>query len=69
MPPYGPVEEPERAAPTRHTAIGVGLNVLLLAMIAYGFWQSDEWRWAWALVALPIIVVTITYARHLRSSG
>jgi tellurite resistance protein TehA-like permease len=51
--------------PTRHTAIGIALNLTLLALIAYGFWQSEDYRWAWLLVAVPILVVTLTYARHL----
>lgn len=62
--PSDPSDEP--AAPTRHTAIGVVLNLLLLAMIGYGYWQSENWRWAWVLVALPIAVVTARYALHLR---
>jgi hypothetical protein len=60
--PPGPDAPPP---PTRHTAIGIALNVALLALIAYGFRQSDDYRWAWLLVAVPIVIVTLTYARHL----
>lgn len=56
----------ESTGPNKHTAIGVGLNLLLLALITYGFVQSDDWKWAWGLVAVPIFIVTLVYARHLR---
>ncbi len=63
---------PEHAAPegaTKHTAIGVALNLLLLAMIGYGYWRSDDWKWAWVLVGIPITVVTFRYAWHLMQSA
>ena len=58
-----PDSAPPRA--TKHTAIGVGLNLLLLTMIAYGYWRSDDWKWTWVLVGIPITVVTLRYAWHL----
>ena len=56
-------------AATKHTAIGVGLNLLLLGMIGYGYWQSEGLRWAWVLVGVPIGVVTLRYAWHLISAS
>ncbi len=56
----------ERA--TRHTAVGIGLNLLLLTLIGYGYWRSDDWKSGWVLVGVPIAVVTIRYARHLLNS-
>ena len=58
------------AAPVanRHTAIGVCLNLLLLALIAYGYAQSDDYKWAWLLVGAPIAIVTLRYAWHLLTS-
>ena len=58
----------DNAAPegaTKHTAIGVGLNVLLLSMIGYGYHQSEHWKWAWVLVGIPIGIVTVRFAWHL----
>jgi len=52
----------------KHTAIGVALNLLLLLMIAYGYWQSEGFKWAWVLVGIPIGVVTLRYAWHLVST-
>jgi tellurite resistance protein TehA-like permease len=52
----------------KHTAIGVCLNLLLLAMISYGYWQSEDYKWAWVLVFIPIAVVTLRYAWHLLTS-
>ena len=49
----------------KHTAIGVGLNLLLLGMISYGYVQSEDYKWAWVLVFIPIAVVTLRYAWHL----
>ena len=49
----------------KHTAIGVALNLLLLFMIAYGYWRSEDFKWAWVLVGIPIAVVTLRYAWHL----
>ena len=54
---------------TKHTAIGVCLNLLLLTMIGYGYWQSEGLRWAWVLVGVPIGVVTLRYAWHLVSAS
>ncbi len=48
----------------RYTATAIGLNFLLLAMIAYGYSESRDLKWAWIMVGLPIAVVTITYIRH-----
>jgi len=48
----------------RYTLSAIGLNVLLLAMIAYGYVQSRDLKWAWIAVAVPIAVVTVTYIRH-----
>ena len=64
------MSKPPRAADTtpvanKHTAIGVALNLLLLLMIAYGYWQSEDFKWAWVLVGIPIGVVTLRYAWHL----
>ena len=56
----------ERA--TRHTAVGIGLNLLLLALIGYGYWRSDDWKSGWLLVGVPIAIVTIRYTRHLLKS-
>ena len=47
-----------------NTSVAIGLNILLLAMIGYGFVQSEDLRWAWVLVGVPIVIVTITYLRH-----
>ena len=49
----------------KHTAIGVALNLLLLFMIAYGYWQSEDFKCAWVLVGIPIAAVTLRYAWHL----
>lgn len=62
--PEQPSADPAQSRPNKHTAMGIALNLLLLAMIAYGFWQSEQWRLAWALVAIPIAVVTVGYIRH-----
>jgi hypothetical protein len=48
----------------RYTVTAIGLNVLLLAMIAYGYSESRDLKWAWIMVGIPIAVVTITYIRH-----
>jgi hypothetical protein len=65
-----PTDDAAPQAATKHTAIGVGLNLLLLSMICYGYWQSEDLQWAWVLVGIPIAVVTIRYAWHLiRSSN
>ena len=53
--------------PVSTTMTAILLNLLLLAMIAYGYIQ---YMLAWVLVAVPIIVVTATYFRHwLKGSG
>ena len=52
----------------KHTAIGVCLNLLLLALIGYGYAQSANYKWAWVLVGVPIGVVTLRYAWHLLKS-
>ena len=52
----------------KHTAIGVCLNLLLLALIAYGYARSEDYQWAWVLVGIPIAVVTLRYAWHLLTS-
>ena len=52
----------------KHTAIGVCLNLLLLALIAYGYSRSEDYRWAWVLVGVPIAIVTLRYAWHLLKS-
>ena len=44
------------------------MNLLLLAMISYGYWQSEDYKWAWVLVFIPIAVVTLRYAWHLLTS-
>ena len=62
--PAGPAGNDAPPPVTRHTSIAIGLNVVLLAMIAYGYEQSEDYRWAWALVAVPIVVVTATYVKH-----
>ena len=46
------------------TAVAIGLNILLLAMIVFGYTQSEDLRWAWILVGIPIVIVTATYVRH-----
>lgn len=65
------VRDAEDGAPRQAPAPGgsttlyaIGLNLLLLGMIAYGYRQSDDLRWAWVLVAIPIAIVTATYIRH-----
>ena len=55
--------------PNRHTTNAILLNLLLLAMIAYGYYQSETLHWAWVLVAIPIVVVTFTYVRHWLRGG
>ncbi len=52
----------------KHTAIGVCLNLLLLALIGYGYAGSEDYKWAWVLVGVPIAVVTLRYAWHLLTS-
>ena len=52
----------------KHTVIGICLNLLLLALIVYGYCQSEDYRWAWVLVGLPIAIVTLRYARHVLKS-
>ena len=47
------------------TSVAILLNILLLSMIVYGYLQSEDLRWAWVLVGVPIVIVTITYVRHL----
>ncbi len=47
-----------------YTLTAIGLNLLLLAMIAYGYSSSRDLKWAWILVALPIAYVTLVYIRH-----
>lgn len=62
-----PLDRGDRAASkagVSTTAFAIGLNVLLLAMLAYGYTQSKDLRWAWVLVAIPIAAVTVTYIRH-----
>ena len=39
--------------------------MLLLVLIAYGYYQSEDYRWAWVLVGVPIAIVTLRYVRHL----
>ena len=46
------------------TLVAIGLNMLLLALIVFGYWQSEGLQWAWVLVGVPIVIVTITYVRH-----
>ncbi|HJN45654.1 MAG: hypothetical protein CL477_19775 [Acidobacteria bacterium] len=58
-------DDAEPGSATKHTAIGVGLNLVLLSMIGYGYWQSEDLQWAWVLVGIPIAVVTLRYAWHL----
>jgi hypothetical protein len=60
----GPTSD-EAPVANKHTAIGVCLNLLLLAMISYGYVQSEDYRWAWVLVFIPISVVTLRYAWHI----
>ena len=48
--------------------IGICLNVLLLALIAYGYSRSEDYPWAWLLVGAPITIVTLRYAWHLLKS-
>ena len=62
---YQPLDDTTSTGATKHTAIGVVLNLLLLAMISYGYWQSENWKWTWVLVGIPITIVTIRYAWHL----
>ncbi len=52
----------------RHTVIGVCLNLLLLALIGYGYARSEDYKWAWVLVGIPIAIVTLRYAWHLLKS-
>jgi hypothetical protein len=59
-----PDSEPLAPKPTRHTVVAIGLNVLLLALIVYGYVQSETLRWAWVLVGVPILIVTLQYVRH-----
>lgn len=47
-----------------YTLSAIGLNLLLLAMIAYGYSQSHDLKWAWIAVALPIAYVTLVYIHH-----
>jgi hypothetical protein len=56
--------EPPQKTGGRYTATAIGLNVLLLAMIVYGYTESRDLKWAWILVGIPIAVVTLTYIRH-----
>ena len=49
----------------KHTAIGICLNLVLLALIAYGYFRSEDYKWAWVLVGVPIAVVTVRYTWHL----
>lgn len=48
----------------RYTVTAIGLNLLLLAMIAYGYSESRDLKWAWIMVGVPIAFVTVTYIRH-----
>ena len=57
-----------RPVADKHTVIGICLNLLLLALIAYGYSRSEDYRWAWVLVGVPIAIVTLRYARHLLKS-
>jgi hypothetical protein len=61
-----PSGEPAATGKTggRYTLTAIGLNLLLLAMIAYGYVESRDLKWAWITVAVPIAVVTVTYIRH-----
>ena len=61
-PPHG------RPVADKHTVIGICLNLLLLALIGYGYRQSEDYRWAWVLVGVPIGVVTLRYAWHALTS-
>ena len=63
-----PPSPPDRPVANKHTAIGVCLNLLLLALIAYGYARSEDYQWAWVLVGVPIAIVTLRYARHLLKS-
>ena len=47
-----------------YTASAIGLNLVLLAMIAYGYTQSNDLKWAWIMVGIPIAYVTVVYIRH-----
>ena len=59
---------PPRPVADKHTVIGICLNLLLLALIAYGYSRSEDYRWAWVLVGVPIAIVTLRYALHLLKS-
>ena len=63
-----PPPSDRRPVADKHTVIGICLNLLLLALIAYGYSRSEDYPWAWVLVGVPIAVVTLRYAWHLLNS-
>lgn len=57
---------PEPPRPSRVTArIGAVLNLALLALVLYGYGESERWRTAWLLAATPVAAAVLAFGWHL----
>ena len=51
---------PEQHRPWRASSrAGTALNLLLLALVFWGYAEAERWRTAWLLVAAPIAVAVL----------